>query len=242
MLVFELLLVQSLQQFRDVFDGLLTLLVGVRTHPHRHGHEYERRGHGERRTADGRDAGRRTGSTGCARCRRLTDRHVRRLGDDAAHGIHERTTDATGHRLRRHLADHALTDLGCDLRRNHDAIQVLARGGRRGRSGGVPCCLRDELRQMLCQGTHSVERDASAAVELVGKRMHLQSGDRLVGQGGQHTAQLTQALGCHRPVPDHGGHPDVTGRERPHRNSCRLAVVNHRLPLRSLNSLRLAYG
>lgn len=102
--------------------------------------------------------------------------------------------------------------------------------------------MRDELRQVLRQGTHGIEREASAAVELVGQRMCLECGDRLVGQGGQYAAQFTQAVSRHRPVPGHCGHLDVTGRERPHRNGCCLAVVNHRLPLRYRNSLRLRPG
>lgn len=68
--------------------------------------------------------------------------------------------------------------------------------------------------------------------------MYLKRGNRLVGQDGQHTAQFSQALSRHRLVSGHCGHPDVTGRQRPHRNDC-LAVLSHHLPLFSNNSLRL---
>lgn len=94
---------------------------------------------------------------------------------------------------------------------------------------------------MLRQGTRGIERNTSAAVELAGQRMYLKCGNRLVGQAGKHTAQFSQALSRNRPVSGQCGHPDVTGRQRPHRNDC-LAVVSHRLPLFSDNSLRLTSG
>ncbi len=103
-------------------------------------------------------------STGCACRRRLTDRHERRVGRDARR-VHECTVDPTGHCLRRHRANEALTELGGDLRWNHHAIQAFTGGGRRTRHRGTPRRLRDELRQVLRQGTCGIERDAAAAVE-----------------------------------------------------------------------------
>ena len=49
-LVIKLLFVQLLEQFCDVLDGLLALVLGRRAHAHRNGHEHERRGNGECRT------------------------------------------------------------------------------------------------------------------------------------------------------------------------------------------------